>query len=55
MDINHLRAGITVFTMAVFLGIMVWAWNRQRRVAFDEAARLPFQDNDNAETPGERQ
>ncbi len=54
MDINLLRAGITVFTMAVFLGITAWAWNRRRSAAFDEAAQLPFQDTDNAQTPGER-
>jgi cytochrome c oxidase cbb3-type subunit 4 len=48
MDINNLRAGVTVFSLAVFIGIVVWAWARHRRDGFDEAAQLPFLDNDNA-------
>jgi cytochrome c oxidase cbb3-type subunit 4 len=49
MDIiNELRAGVTVFSLAVFLGIIVWTWARQRRDGFEEAARLPFLDDDNA-------
>jgi cytochrome c oxidase cbb3-type subunit 4 len=50
MDINSLRAGVTVFSLAVFLGIVVWAWTKRRRDGFDEAAQLPFLDNDNVES-----
>ena len=50
MDINYLRAGVTVFSMAVFIGIIVWAWARRRRDGFEEAAQLPFLDNDDATT-----
>ncbi|MDP3084309.1 MAG: CcoQ/FixQ family Cbb3-type cytochrome c oxidase assembly chaperone [Rubrivivax sp.] len=42
MDINHLRAGVTLLGLVVFLGLVVWAWSGRRKSGFDEAARLPF-------------
>jgi cytochrome c oxidase cbb3-type subunit 4 len=30
--------------MLTFLGIVVWAWSRQNKERFEEAAQLPFQD-----------
>ena len=44
MDINDLRSIVTVVSMLTFLGIVAWAWSRRNRERFDEAARLPFQD-----------
>jgi len=44
MDINQLRAGVTVVSLALFIGIMVWTWARRRRSGFEEAAQLPFVD-----------
>lgn len=44
MDINTLRSVVTVISLLVFLGIVAWAWSRRNRERFDEAARLPFQD-----------
>ena len=44
MDINTQRSLVTVVSLLVFLGIVVWAWSRRNRERFDEAARLPFQD-----------
>jgi len=44
MDINTLRSAVTVISLLVFLGIVAWAWSRRNREHFDEAARLPFQD-----------
>jgi cytochrome c oxidase cbb3-type subunit IV len=55
MDINDLRAGVTVLSLALFIGIMAWTWARKRHSGFDEAARLPFIDEDSAEQTGERQ
>jgi cytochrome c oxidase cbb3-type subunit 4 len=40
MDINFLRVAVTVLSFTLFIGIVVWAWSRNRR--FDDAARLPF-------------
>lgn len=44
MDINTLRSIVTVISLVTFLGIVMWAWSRRNRERFDEAARLPFQD-----------
>jgi len=44
MDLNTLRSLVTVTSLLVFLGIVAWAWSRRNRERFDEAARLPFQD-----------
>ena len=46
MDINTIRALITVLSLVAFLGIVFWAWSAKRKAAFDEAARLPFDDDD---------
>ncbi|MGC4365392.1 cbb3-type cytochrome oxidase subunit 3 [Hydrogenophaga sp. R2] len=44
MDINDLRSIVTVVSLFTFLGIVVWAWSRRNQAGFEEAARLPFQD-----------
>jgi cytochrome c oxidase cbb3-type subunit 4 len=46
MDINTLRAIVTVLTFVVFIGIVTWAWSRRNQAAFDEAAQLPFRQDD---------
>ncbi len=43
MDINVLRSITTVAALVAFLGIVWWAWSKNRRADFDEAARLPFE------------
>ena len=42
MDLNDLRAGVTLLSFLVFLGVMGWAWSNRNRHRFDEAAQLPF-------------
>ncbi len=46
MDINDARVATTVLGLILFVGIVVWAWSRQQRAGFDEAARLPFVEAD---------
>ena len=46
MDINTIRSLITVLSLVAFLGIVFWAWSAKRKPAFDEAAQLPFADDD---------
>ena len=46
MDINTLRAIVTVVTFVVFIGIVTWAWSRRNQAAFEEAAQLPFRVDD---------
>lgn len=32
--------------LVIFIGIVVWAWSGKRKRGFDEAARLPLDDDD---------
>ena len=43
MDINMLCSIVAVLALAVFIGIVLWAWSGRNRARFDEAARLPFE------------
>ena len=42
MDITTLRIVATLACFGTFLGIVWWAFARQNRDRFDEAARIPF-------------
>ena len=42
MDINDIRAAITLLAFVTFVGIVYWAYHRKSRRGFDEAAQLPF-------------
>jgi cytochrome c oxidase cbb3-type subunit 4 len=43
MDMNLLRIIVTVVSFIIFIGIVVWAWSSRNRARFEEAARLPFE------------
>lgn len=49
MDINDLRSLFTVVMFAMFIGIVLWAYSGKRKQAFDEAALLPFSDDEPTE------
>jgi cytochrome c oxidase cbb3-type subunit 4 len=40
----------TIVVMVVFLSIVIWAYSSKRQVKFDEAARLPLDDDDSVTT-----
>jgi len=42
-DVNTLRAMATVLSFITFIGIVVWAYSRRNAADFEEAARLPFE------------
>ncbi|MCB1854208.1 MAG: cbb3-type cytochrome c oxidase subunit 3 [Halieaceae bacterium] len=46
MDINDLRGLSTAFLLFAFIGLCFWAYNSKRKKAFDEAANLPFADEE---------
>lgn len=46
MDINDLRGISTAFLMFAFIGLCFWAYSRKRKKAFDEAANIPFADEE---------
>lgn len=52
MDLNDLRAAITVISLLVFVGIVIWAYSRRNRARFEEAARLPFENDNNTGSSG---
>jgi len=37
---------VTAALLAVFVSGWIWAWSPKRKRAFDEAARLPLEDDD---------
>jgi cytochrome c oxidase cbb3-type subunit 4 len=49
MDINDLRSLFTVLVFVTFIGIVWWAYSARQASSFDEAARLPLDDD---ELPG---
>jgi cytochrome c oxidase cbb3-type subunit 4 len=42
MDVNTLRSIATVAGLMTFIGIVVWAWSKRNAADFEEAAKLPF-------------
>jgi len=43
--LNLLRGIGTALAMLAFVSVVVWAWSRRRREAFDAAARLPLEED----------
>jgi len=54
MDINDLRSIVTVLAFAAFVAIVLWAYSDRSKAAFDQAARLPFDEEDDRTGYGER-
>ena len=48
MDYSLIQSVWTIVVMVLFVGIVVWAWSGKRKQRFDEAANIPF---DEDETP----
>ncbi|NMG74535.1 cbb3-type cytochrome oxidase subunit 3 [Aromatoleum diolicum] len=55
MDINDFRSLFTVLGLTCFLGICFWAYSKSARAGFEEAALLPFTDDDAPASSGGRQ
>ena len=57
MDITLLQSIWTIVVLVLFIGIVVWAWSGKRKARFDEAANIPFTEDDNTsvnKTPEEK-
>lgn len=48
MEVATFHVIWTIVILVVFLGIVFWAWSGKRKKSFDEAARLPLEDDDTA-------
>ena len=46
MDTGTFRGLITLILIIAFLGITWWAYSKRRKPDFEEAANLPFADDD---------
>lgn len=46
MDMGDLRGLATVLCMIAFAAVVWWAYTPSRKDRFDEAAQLPFSDDD---------
>lgn len=46
MDVNMVRALMTVLLLVVFVGIWIWAWSGRQRDRFAEAAAIPLGDDE---------
>lgn len=46
MDLNTLRSIVTLLCFIVFIGIVWWAWSGSNRNRFEQAAMLPFANDD---------
>lgn len=55
MDINDLRALSTLFLFVTFVGLCIWAYSKKRKTTFDEAANLPFADDEPALNKSQRE
>ena len=46
MDINTLRSISPILVLLAFIGVCWWAFSPKRRKRFEEAANLPFTDDE---------
>ena len=45
MDVQIIRISITVIAFVLFVGIWIWAWSARHRARFEQAARIPLEDD----------
>ena len=51
--VSDARSVVTVICMTTFIGIVIWAYSAARKQDFDEAAMLPFADDESNTTAQE--
>lgn len=54
MDSGTLSGIVTVVFIVVFIGIVWWAFSKGNRQRFEDAGRLPFEDNNDAAQQGDK-
>jgi cytochrome c oxidase cbb3-type subunit 4 len=54
MDLNDVRAALTVLGLVGFIAIVVWAYSKGARKGFKEASELPFADDEEAKRSADR-
>ena len=43
---NLIQSVWTLVVLVLFVGIVIWAWSGKRKHDFDEAANIPFNEDD---------
>ena len=46
MDFTLLQSVWTIVVMVAFIGIVIWAWSGKRKQRFEEAANIPFDEDE---------
>jgi len=46
MSVSFVQSVWTVMAMAVFIGIVIWAFSRRKKDDFEKAARMAMEDDD---------
>ena len=54
MDVNDIRALVTLLSFVFFLGLMAWVYWPGRRDSYESATQLPFVGELNGAHPGAR-
>jgi len=52
MDINDWRGIATILCLLAFAGVVWWAYSPARRKRFEDAAQIPFEDENETGQPG---
>jgi cytochrome c oxidase cbb3-type subunit 4 len=50
-DVNLWRSFITLLSLVLFVALMVWTLNKRRQQVFEDAAQLPFADDEPRDPP----
>lgn len=45
MDLTFIRGAVLIAIFVGFIGMWIWAWSKKRKPEFDEAARLPLEED----------
>ena len=45
VDVNLLRGAALILLIIGFIGLWIWAWSRKRKPEFDQASRMPLEDD----------
>jgi cytochrome c oxidase cbb3-type subunit 4 len=53
IDIIFMRSFITVALLILFIWLVIWAYSKKRITTFNDAANLPFADEDISEKSSE--
>ena len=51
MDYSLIQSVWTIVVLVLFIGIVIWAWSGKRKQRFEEAANIPFAEDEKA-SPG---